>query len=285
MARSNSLKAITAKVVIKTLINFSKSYQFNLNEGIIIKIPDSERNKPIKVLEINGKISNKLANESFIRDKVTQFINKLSIYFKTSVKLINLSEINFENRTAEGLRDGFGASSRCIYSSGAILVDDNNVDEFNKFNNTPLNDKEYVLGLYNICLIASPYTSFWLIYLILQILIGKDENKIDKYLKERFSEMKILKSDYKTNRFLKKKSVSLLKKIIKYLKSKFKNNDKKGEYIENTILIAIRDAFSHKDSKFDGKPLDIDFELKNGIEYFREVVRKVIIDKLQIKIT
>jgi len=130
-----------------------------------------------------------------------------------------------------------------------IVAQDTGIERFKK---TLHKGGHYeVLNLYRKCRSEDTPTSFWFIYIILLDLIG-ERPKIDEYLKKKFPTMRALDK-----------------------------NDRTGE--QNTLLVAIRDSFTHK-ATYSGRALDIDAELARNIDYFRNIARQTVADKLGIKL-
>ncbi len=232
---------VTAKGSFITYINFSDSYQFDLGNGYILTVPINKDQKTTKEFELLGDVSSTIGTQKEIETRLNNFLDWLSFFFNVPVRDLRISALSIEQSDS-----GKATSTRSITATGAIAVLDIGIDNFQKTFDSK--NQNIVLNWYRRCRSEDLYMSFWFIYNILQILIG-DRSPIDRYLKTHFPAMKVLQSDFRG--------------------------------AQNTLLIAIRDSFSHK-TTYLGQTLDIKKELNSNIDEFRNVARLTIANKLRL---
>jgi hypothetical protein len=226
---------------IKTFVAFSKKYSFKIGTKIILNIP-TEKGK--NEFELIGKVETDNFQVAEIEglEILDDFCNKLSFFFNVPIKSINIINTRLEKNNGTNV----SASKVTIEAKAAIAVNDSNIDNFREVINNE-NGKN-IISMFKRCKSENNDISFWTVYNIMQILIG-ERKEIDEYLKANFPDLQILHSNYGNQ--------------------------------DNTILIAIRDSFSHKKT-YSGKPLDIQLELKSNINIFQNIARKTIMNKLKI---
>jgi hypothetical protein len=228
----------------ETCINFSKKHKFDLGDGYKLMVPTGKDIGIKKYFELTGNVKSEIANEKEIKSRINKFMSWLSFYFNVPSDSIIFSGISIQQG-----RKGFTTSERFATVKGCIVVQDTDICSFEKIINIKKHADEF--ELFRKCRTEDPCTSFWFIYIILQILVG-ERKSIDCYLKCSFPEMKVL------------------------------YNDKKKQY--NSLFIAIRDAFSHKHATFSGEELNPEKELIGKIDYFRSIARRTIAKKLKLKL-
>jgi hypothetical protein len=231
---------------VRTYIVFSKGYSFKIGTKYVLDIPTGKVEDGTSKFELVGKVSTDDLQTAKTEGfaVLDSFLGKLSIFFNVPIESLTISDTRLGRNNGTNV----ATSERSVEAKGAIAVNDTNIDYFDKVLNIKIDDN--ILSMFKRCRSENPDISFWTIYDILQILIG-ERTDIDKYLKANFPELPIL------------------------------HNDKLNQ--DNTILIAIRDSFSHK-TTYSGKSLNVNLEIQSNIDKFRNIARDTIVSKLGLAI-
>jgi len=236
----NTLK-ISGSVI--TYVNFSKKYHFKVSDKCFLDFPVGKGKNNSCKFELICKVDTEsLRNaETSGLTILDDFLSKLSIFFNVPIETLNIDYVNFD-------RNGLNVTTsekRCEVK-GAIATNITSINDFSKF--LRKNTDNHVLNMFKRCRSENPYISYWIIYNIMQILVGERED-IDKYLKSIYPDLLILHNDFLDQ--------------------------------DTTVFVAIRDSFSHK-TTYSGKTLDIESELTSNISRFRDIARQTIIDKQKL---
>ena len=259
---------VTGKFIAYLTFQKEKHFTININKDKQLVFPLSITNNIVHDFELTLHANDLSKVEGLAKDVMDRTAGWLSFIFATPVDKIEIN--NIEDLTSKQQR-GVLSHSISFYTAGSAPVDDQKSRLFfQKLTETLNPGDETVLGLYRKMLnTTNKAEKFWHIYNILQILkgspgSGSERVNINDYIQNTFPTSLGLYND------------------------RGKNDKNKKRW---SILICIRDAFSHEDARFsdkadqlDGLKLDINQELYNHINLFQEIARKAIKDKLNLSI-
>jgi hypothetical protein len=232
----------------EAFIDFTEVYTFVLEEGYILTFPTNEGKGIRKEFKLYREDSPEFIKQDEIYQVMERFLSWLTFAVNVSCHTLTIGDVS-----VRGEGEAFSSSERALVTTGVLPFKEVHMERLKEI--MKIKPEPYVFELYRKSLSEDIYTSFWHVYTIMLILVynskklESERKQIDEELNVYAPEMQRLSNDY----------------------------DGK----EWCLFIAIRDSFNHEVT-FSGEELNIQEQLEKNMDEFREIIRRIISDKLTI---
>lgn len=253
-----------AEGTFTTYISFSKDINLNIDRDTALFIPSDKPGTGInKKITIEGDYGKSEEDRERLDNQLKIILEKIgnliSFYFDSPTSSFNINKIWFEKEDGKN----FSRISTTLTLRYNINTHDKSRNIFIKefpMNMQNLDENNFIFSFYNKA-ISEPnaFAKFWYCYLLLQILTGIDQSrKMSQYIINNFKNTPTVTSDY-------------------YMRKGYK------DFLVSSF-VAIRDSFSHNAGTYNnGKRLDLIKEIDDNFGILRDIVKKTIKKRLNLK--